>query len=85
MQHTAQPTRPADAPEQSGAADRQTAPEAPSRSPLRLALASPAAKAGLWAAAVVAAVQAVGLVLVADAWPAVSWVPWRARTCAVRC
>ena len=67
MQHTAQPTRPADAPEQSGAADRQTAPEAPSRSPLRLALASPAAKAGLWAAAVVAAVQAVGLVLVADA------------------
>ena len=44
-----------------------TAPEAPARSPLRLALASPAGKAGLWAASVVAAVQAVGLVLVADA------------------
>jgi ATP-binding cassette subfamily C protein CydCD len=45
----------------------RTAPEAPDRSPLRLALASPAGKAGLWAASVVAAVQAVGLVLVADA------------------
>ncbi|WP_019159752.1 thiol reductant ABC exporter subunit CydC [Brevibacterium senegalense] len=46
---------------------RRTAPEAPARSPLRLALASPAGRAGLRAASVVAAVQAVGLVLVADA------------------
>lgn len=67
MQHSAPPARPADAPEQSPEADRQPAPEAPSRSPLRLALDSPAGRAGLWAAAAVAAVQAVGLVLVADA------------------
>ncbi|GAA4508055.1 thiol reductant ABC exporter subunit CydC [Brevibacterium yomogidense] len=47
----------------------ESAAEAPTgaRSPLRLALDSPSGRFGLWAAGVVAAVQAAGLVLIADA------------------
>lgn len=51
------------------AATAGTAAEAPSgaRSPLRLALDSPSGRFGLWASSAVAALQAAGLVLVADA------------------
>lgn len=55
--------------ESAHASTAATAAEAPTgrRSPLRLALDSPSGRFGLWASSAVAALQAAGLVLVADA------------------